>query len=990
MVTRIEVGLKDQSKDTRGIWTTQRIRNDLGINSVISVRTVSVYVIDDELTRSEAELLAKSLFCDLVVEKYSISTPLKSDLPFSHAIEIGFLPGVTDNVGTTAKEACEDLLGRKLRGAVYTSTQYFISGSISDTQAREIAVKILSNPLIERATIIPSREWDIKKGFPITIPKVVLSQTPNVEEIDINVPSDELLLLSQKRCLALSSEEWTAIKKYYNDQRTQELRRKYGLSLKPTDVEIEAIAQTWSEHCKHKIFNALIEYKDENGRVEKINSLFNTYIRSSTEEVSKHADWLVSVFSDNAGIIKFTDSYNAAFKVETHNAPSALDPYGGALTGIVGVNRDVIGAGLGAQLSFNTDVFCFAPPDTPPNKIPAGVLHPKRIFEGVRRGVEHGGNKMGVPTINGCIVFDERYIARPLVYCGTGGIMPSTIMGKKTHQKEIKDGYLAVMVGGRIGKDGIHGATFSSVHLDKEAPPTAVQIGDPITQRKMYDFLMEARDKGLYTAITDNGAGGLSSSIGELAQLSGGCEIELEKAPLKYPGLKPWEILLSESQERMTVAVPPEKISDFLSLSKKRSVESTVVGKFTNTGFFHVKYGSKTVGLLSMDFLHKGVPQMKLRAEWKKKESPHPTLPEPQNLLEELLELLSSYNICSKEYVIRQYDHEVGGGLCIKPLTGAENDGPSDAGVIKPLLNEKAGLVVGNGICPRYSDIDPYWMAACAFDEAIRNVVATGADPSRIAILDNFCWPDPVESEENPDGKEKLGALVRACKALYDCVIAYSAPCISGKDSMKNDFLVGKKRISIPPTLLFTSIGFIPDVEKAITIDFKSSGNPIYLLGQTKDELGSSQYFSLKGVFGGTVPRTDAKKFSNQYFLLYKAICSGSVLSSHDCSDGGLGVTLSESAFSGKIGAEVDLRRINYKGQMRDDYILFSESAGRILIEVKKGKEKEFERIMGKSVSCIGTTTSQPQLKIRGLNGKVILDASLEDLKSAWKRTLNW
>ncbi len=990
MVTRIESALKDPKTDSRGFGAIKRIREDLKINSVSAVRTISVYTIEGSLSKKEKELLSSKLFCDPVIEKYSFSSPLASELDFSFAIEVGFLPGVTDNAGTSSREACEDILGRKLEGAVYTSTQYLLAGSLSQEEAGTIAKKLLSNRLIERTTIISRENWDSKKGFPITLPKVSLAHTPKVSEISLELPDSGLASISNSRCLALSLVEMKLIRSHYSHPRVQEMRKKYGLPKNPTDVEIEALAQTWSEHCKHKIFNAKINYIGEDGKTEAIDSLFTTYIRGSTKEVSKKIKWLVSVFSDNAGIIKFNSDYNAVFKVETHNTPSALDPYGGALTGIVGVNRDVLGAGLGARFIFNTDVFCFAMPDFS-GELPAGVLHPKRIFEGVRKGVEHGGNKTGVPTINGCIVFDARYLGRPLVYCGTGGLIPAKINGKKSEEKEIKEGYLAVMVGGRIGKDGIHGATFSSIQLDLHAPATAVQIGDPITQRKMYDFLLEARDAGLYSAITDNGAGGLSSSIGELAAISGGCEIDLEKAPLKYAGLDPWEILISEAQERMTVVIPPEKITEFLALSKSRSVESTVVGKFTGSGFFQAKYSGKIVCMLPLGFMHNGLPQMELEAEWNETKKPEPSFPCPNSLLPPLISLLSSYNICSKEYVIRQYDHEVGGGSCVKPLTGAENDGPSDAGVIRPILDSREGLVVSNGICPRYSDIDPYWMAACAFDEAVRNAVATGADPARIAILDNFCWPDPVQSEKTPDGKQKLGALVRACKALYHCAVSYGIPCISGKDSMKNDFWAGKRKISILPTLLFSAIGHIPDVGKAVTMDFKHAGDSIYLLGNTRDELGASEYFSLKGFTGNRVPKVDAKKSAGSYSKLHSAIMAGLVSSAHDCSDGGLGAALAESAFAGNIGAEIDLRKVNYSGEKRDDFVLFSESAGRILITAKSESEPEFEKLMqGCEISRIGKTIAGQELRITGLAGKPVLKSGLQKLKAAWKKTLDW
>ncbi|MDP3012998.1 MAG: AIR synthase-related protein, partial [Candidatus Subteraquimicrobiales bacterium] len=491
----------------------------------------------------------------------------------------------------------------------------------------------------------------------------------------------------------------------------------------------------WSEHCKHKIFNAEIIY-EENGKIEKIDSLFKTYIKRATEKIAK--DWLVSVFTDNAGVISFTEDYNLVFKVETHNHPSALDPYGGALTGIVGVNRDPMGTGLGANLIFNTDVFCFGPPDFPYDKLPSKVLHPKRIFKGVRKGVEHGGNKIGIPTINGAIVFDEAYVYNPLVYCGTGGMMPKKILGRESHIKMVNPSDLVVMVGGRIGKDGIHGATFSSTKLEETTSPTAVQIGAPIVQKKMQDALMEARDLSLYNAITDNGAGGLSSSVGEMAQLCGGCRVDLEKAPTKYPGLDPWELWVSESQERMTIALPKENLRDFMKICQKWDVEATVIGEFEQTGKIHVQYGGKTVLYLDMDFIHQGLPGLKLKARWEKSLFKEADFGESTELTTSLKRILSCLNVCSKEWVIRQYDHEVQGASVVKPLVGVANDGPSDAAVLKPIPDSNKGVVVACGINPIYGRIDTYWMAASVIDEAVRNCVAVGANPDHIAILDNF------------------------------------------------------------------------------------------------------------------------------------------------------------------------------------------------------------------------------------------------------------
>lgn len=992
MADRIEIGFKEGIRDALGEKIKRRIVEHLHID-VDSVKTIEVHTIDGELTQEELEMAAAGPLSDPIIQNFAINSGLADK--FDWMIEVGFRPGVTDNVGKTAREAIELLLGKvsdRLSG-VHTSRQYIIEGPIRREDAERIAASLLANGLIERHAIVDGKSWNRRKGMPAYVPRVIVEDRLNVEEINLNVSDEMLLKISNERVLALNLDEMRALRDYLRNKAILKEREKVGLGKKMTDAELECLAQTWSEHCKHKIFNALIVYEDERGMRKEINSIFNSYIRRSTKEVRKSLgedDWCLSVFVDNAGIIKFNDDFNLVFKVETHNSPSALDPYGGALTGIVGVNRDPFGTGKGAKLIFNTDVFCFAPP-TYDKPLPKRILHPRRIYEGVREGVEHGGNKSGIPTVNGCIVFDERFLGKPLVYCGTGGIMPSHISGEPTHTKEILPGDATVMAGGRIGKDGIHGATFSSEELHAGSPVTAVQIGDPITQKKMTDFLLIARDRGLYRCITDNGAGGLSSSIGETARLSGGCEIDLKKVPLKYPGLNPWEILISESQERMTLAVAPEKVGEFLNLAKKMDVEVTVVGRYTDSGRFHVLYGDQTVACLEMDFLHSGVPQMRLSAKWTPPRHPEPDFPEPAAMGQALKKMFSRLNICSKESVIRQYDHEVQGGSVIKPLVGAYNDGPGDAAVIRPVLTSFEGVVVANGICPRYSDIDTYHMAACAIDEAVRNAIAVGGNLTHMAGLDNFCWCDPVQSEKTPDGEYKLAQLVRANKALYDYTTAYGVPCISGKDSMKNDYHIGNVKISIPPTLLFSTIGKIKDVRKTVTMDVKRPGDLVYILGETHPELGGSEWYAMHGYIGNGVPRVNAEKAKVLYNALCTVIWKGLVASCHDCSDGGLGVALAESAFAGGLGMSIDLALVPSFGIDRDDTLLFSESQSRFAVTIPPAARESFEEMMkGTIFNQVGTILADGLLKMNGIRGNRIIEEDISELKAVWKKPLDF
>ncbi len=984
---RVEVALKTGITDAYGNSVRKQIIEDLRVN-VDSVQVIDVYTVNANLTHEQIGVVARDLLTDPITQEYKINEGF--DRPFTVAIEVGFKPGVTDNVGATTVEGIEDLLGTKFSDAesVHTSKLYLLAGKVSQDEAEKICTGLLANPLIERYQI-----WKVGENIQVTAKKIVFQAQakdfkPAVAEVDLDVSEDELMEISRKGVLSLNLEEMRLIRDYFKDALVLAEREKVGLGTKPTDVELEMLAQTWSEHCKHKIFNAQITYT-EDGQTQEIDSLFKTYIRKATEEIGKHKDWLVSVFVDNAGVVEFDDAHNMVFKVETHNHPSALDPYGGAVTGIVGVNRDPMGTGLGADLIFNTDVFCFGPPDFDYDKLPASVLHPKRIFRGVRKGVQDGGNKIGIPTVNGAILFDEAYVYNPLVYCGTGGLMKKEIAGKPSHIKTVNSGDLIVMVGGRIGKDGIHGATFSSVALDEETSSAAVQIGAPIVQRKMQDALKEAREAGLYNAITDDGAGGLSSSVGEMSEFSGGCEVDLEKAPTKYPGLQPWELWVSESQERMTVAVPPQKIDEFLDLCRRRDVEATVVGTFTDSGKVHVKYDGKTVLYLNSQFVHKGLPGLKLIANWRPILEPEPSL--KSDLAETLERILASFNVCSKEWVIRQYDHEVQGASVVKPLVGVKNDGPSDAAIIRPLVDSNRGIAVSNGINPKYGEIDTYWMAASAIDEAVRNIVAVGGDPDRIAILDNFCWGNPIYSEANPDGDHKLAQLVRAAKGCYDAAVGLGTPFISGKDSFHNEYRLENKTIAIPPTLLISAFAIIPDVERAVTMDAKSAGDIVYALGQTFDELGGSHYYMIGGVKGNRVPEVNVETALKLYRALYKAIQDGLVASCHDCSEGGIAVAAAETAFAGGLGIRFEIGKMPAVGEMDDAKILFSESNSRFVVTVNPQKVQAFEAALaGCAFARVGEVTADSKFVAIGKDGKPAIDIDIDKLKEAWQRPLRW
>ena len=996
MYHRVEVGFKPGATDILGVNTRDEIEYFLNIK-ITSVKTRTVYTIDADLGEGELDLVKRELFVDPITQ-HADSTPSK----FDWLIEVGYLPGVTDNVGRTAKMAIGDLLNRALRGEedVYTSTQFLLEGSdLTLEDAERIAKELLANELVERWTIMSYKEFVDRKGVKIPPPVIRGEQKIAVKEYDLRIGSDALMKISREGVLALNLSEMNAIKAYFEREDVINERGRVGLTNDPTDVELETLAQTWSEHCKHKIFNAIIHYRD-GADEDVIRSLFDTYIKRGTEELRYKIPWLVSVFVDNAGVIGFNDRLNIVAKVETHNTPSALEPYGGAITGIVGVNRDPLGTGIGSKLLFNIFAYCFGDPFYS-GVVPAKLLHPRRVREGVHRGVIDGGNQSGIPLVRGREIFDRRYgEAKPLVYCGTFGVMPKRIRGTPSHIKRIEQGDLIVMVGGRIGKDGIHGATFSSEELHQGSPVQAVQIGDPITQKKMSDFLLEARDFALYKSITDNGAGGLASSVGEMAKQCDGCEIDLEQAPLKYQGLDPWEILLSESQERMTVGVAPSKINEFLELAKRRDVEATVLGQFTSSGKFHVRYGARTVAFLDLEFLHEGVPQKELRAIWVPPVYEEPDFKQPEDLVSVLKEMLARLNICSIEKKLRQYDHEVKGLSIIKPLIGKDGDVPGAATVSLVELGSNEGLIFAEGLNPHYSDIDTYHMTASAMDEAIRGVIAVGGQlPSAdtpFAALDNFCWCDPEQSEKTPDGHYKLAQLVRACKALYDYSVAFDLPFISGKDSMKNDSMVDGVKISIPPTLLITVVAKMADVRKAVTLDVKVPGDLVYVVGETFDELGGSEYYKLVGeknrgkeYIGNNVPTVHAKKAKAIYTGLGEATRRALVHSIHVPTKGGLAVALAQSAFAGGYGMEAYLAKVPCVGIERDDVVLFSESNSRFLVTVPREKKEEFEETMrGVVFAHVGSVIEAPLLRLYGRVGGRIVQATLKELKLAWKETL--
>jgi phosphoribosylformylglycinamidine synthase len=1006
MITRIEIATRPELQDPRGEETKHKIRSFLGI-PVESVRTCEVYRIDADLKDDEPARVLRE-FADPVSQVGALDR-LESE-PFDVVVAVGYKPGVTDPVGKSARIAVEDTLGRSLGhgSAVYCSRLYRLSGVDSD-QAQRIASELLGNPVIQTSVVQTREEWE-RSAIDLSVPRVADHTTPEAVPVDLSGDDDELMRISREGLLALNLNEMRAVRDHFRQQVTEGGRERLGLGPSPTDVELECVAQTWSEHCKHKIFNATITYRDGDGAPETIRSLFGSYIKRVTGEIDasvlqRHGEsWLVSVFHDNAGVVTFDDEVHLVYKVETHNSPSALDPYGGAITGIVGVNRDPFGTGIGAALLVNVWGYCFATPFFE-GELPRGLLHPRRIRDGVHQGVIDGGNQSGIPYGRGWELFDGRYLGKPLVFCGTVGALPVTVAGSPGEQKAALAGDLIVMTGGRIGADGIHGATFSSAALDETSPVQAVQIGDPITQKMMFDFLLEARDLGLYNAITDNGAGGLSSSVGEMARGPGGARLELSHAPLKYQGLAPWEILVSEAQERMTLAVPPDRIDRFLELARRREVEATVLGQFTDDGYFDVLYGGRTVAHLSMDFLHDGDPDLDLQAQWtppRFDDPPETSLTAETGLDEAMLAMLGRLNLCSGEAKARHYDHEVKALSVVKPFIGTDDDVPADATVFLARHGSMRGFVLSEGVNPFYSDIDTRAMAMSVVDEAVRRQLCAGADPDRIALLDNFCWPDPVQSETTPDGTYKLAQLVRACRGLYDACKAYSTPLISGKDSMKNESTMGGVKISVPPTLLVSAIGQIPDVRESVTLEPQKPGDVVFLIGITRDECGGGEYYRYLGdrhravsalgqprpYVGRNVPTVDTSQTVPLYRAMARAQREGLIRSATTPARGGLGPALARSVMAAGLGLDLDLWACSDINALRPDTAIFSESNGRFVVTTLPEDADAFEAIFdGLACHRVGTVVDQARLRVRSA-GRAWLDLDVEKLKHAFKERL--
>ncbi len=996
MPHRLEITLKPDIVDAEGETIRQKAQSYFNI-TLENVRTIHVVTIDADLTEDQLKTIQTEIFTNPVTQVSSYD-PLNID--FHWCIWVGFRPGVRDNPGSTAVEAIENCLQIKMgpEYAVFTSKRFCVKGTgLTAEDMDTIAGELLANDIVQQWKIYDTHQWDPASGIGHIIPRVVLNHTPVVTTIPVGSDS-ELAKISDQRNLALNPNDIPTIRAYFLKKTIQDERKSVDLS-DPTDIELEYISQARSDHCNHNTFQGLFRYEDlSTGQTVTEDDLFKTYIKTPTLELKEKKPWVISVLWDNAGAGRFDDKHHYVITGETHNSPSNMEAYGGAITGIVGVYRDPLGTGKGSKLVMGSYGFCVGPRDYEGELKPR--LHPRRLLDGIIEGVKDGGNKSGIPTPFGQVLFDDGYLGKCLVFVTALGIMPAQINGEPAEEKKTSPGDLVIMCGGRVGKDGIHGVTASSEVFSEHTPAGHVQIGDPYTQKKMHDFILDVRDQGLLQFITDNGGGGLSSSVGESALFSNGCEIQLEKVPLKYEGLDQWEIWISESQERMTVAVSSENIDQFLALSKKHAVESTVIGTYTDSGKLHITYEGKTCAYVDLDLLTSGFPQWEFDAQWQPPERRglyEPVLKEPKFMDALLCDLLSRPNICSKEWITRQYDHEVQGNSVIKPLVGEERVLTSDAAVIKPVLSSDKGLAFSQALIPAYSRIDAYHMTSCTIDEAVRRLISVGGNPDHIGGVDNFCWPDiQYDPVINPDGKFKAAQLVRSCRALRDMCMAYGIPLLSGKDSMYVDgHLPGKfgetRKVSALETIQFSTTGVIEDISKCISMDSKIPGDRVYLIGMTRNELGGSEYYERLGFTGLNVPAVHPKQFIPCYKALFLAIDKEMVASAHGIYRGGLGVHLALVAMGGNLGMNIDLGHVPVdisEKALRNDTILFSESAGRFIITVAPENKNRFEDMFQDlPCSCIGTVTEKSDpFKIKGIDNKSLISTPVQDLKTAWKQ----
>lgn len=939
MIQEVRVLTKAGIPDSKGEEVLYEINHALGIDTVQKVRTARVFRFEG-LNDKDTALLAEKLLAERVFQDFSINSPAIHDA--NVVLEVAYKPGVMNPEAASLLKSAADLGVQGLLAADSSWEYGFYGAGISDTDMERITSRLLVNAIVEY----------VVKEKPQTL--LIQGRPGRVETLPIRQMDNAALLALSQDKLFLNLEEMQVIKEYFQ-----------RIGRDPTDCEIEILAQTWSEHCGHKTFKAklLVDGKEKTPLLKRL---------QEATAASKHP-LILSAFVDNSGVLEFYEGQAICGKVETHNSPSAIEPYGGAMTGSGGVFRDIVGTGRGAKTLASTDMFCFANPDTPEADIPPGCLHPNYLLRRVVAGVRDYGNRMGIPTNNGSVHFHRDFRAKPSVIVGAYGILPADL-SRKGHPQV---GDLVVTMGGRTGRDGIHGATFSSGEMTDrtiDVNSSAVQIGHPIEEKRTFDAILIARDEGLIHAITDCGAGGFASAVGEMGEKIG-ARVALDQAPLKYPGLSPWEIMESESQERMVLAIAPEHAERLMEICRGYNVEATILGTFTGDKCFSATYEGQVVMNLEMSFLHNGLPQREMNAAWQAPYFPEPPQQETADWEALYCNVMSHLNTCSKEPIVRMYDHGVQGTSALPPFSGFMGDGPNDASIMTPILGKPYGLIISHGLNPILNRIDPYHGSLWAAAEAVSNAIACGVNPRDLALMDNFIWPFPDE--------ELLGALDLAVDACVDFVRATGMPFISGKDSLSSTYRGQDDTIiQIPPILCISAFGRIPDVNRTVSADFKKQDSQILLVGYRKHEqMAGSVYYDLLGSIGSNLPRLNPTKLMRVFEAVFQAVNTGKVLACHDISEGGLAATLAEMCFGGNLGA-----RLLIPEQERAENFLFNETAGCFLVEVPADSQPGD---IFRDIPCqvIGRTDIDKHVFAQQAE-KTLFRIDLEELRAAWQQPM--
>jgi|SRR3989344_24718 len=932
-IHEIQVKRKDGFGDPCGTDVAAEAKRTLGIDT--EVKTTTIYRVEGP-TDEQIKVLAHKAFVDPIVEQRSIN--VKSANMQDPSIEVSYKPGVTDPVAGTIQKVGQDL-GISIEGA-RVSTVYEFEG-ITQEQADDIADRLLINKTVQQAV----------EEKPETLR--TRGERGPITTVPISEANDSDLMEMSRDKLFLTLEEMQIVRDYFRK-----------LERDPIDAELEIIAARWSEHCVHKTFNAKVIVDG----VEKP-SLFSRIKETSRKYFGGE---VATAFEDNSGGMRFYDGQVVLVKWETHNSPSALEPKGGAATGSGGVFRDIMGTGQGAKVILSTDVFAVAPLDMDPSLLPPNCISPDILLRGVVAGVRDYGNPMGIPTLNGSVIFHEDFRAKPTVLVGAYGITPE----KYAKKGEPKKGDRIVVIGGRTGRDGIHGATFSSAEMTERTATVnaaAVQIGNPIEEKKMADLILEARDNGFIRAITDCGAAGFSSAIGEMGE-NIGVNVDISRAPLKYEGLSPWEIWVSESQERMILAVSPENIDAFKQLCERFNVKATDLGYFDGSNRLAVYYGDEVVANLDYEFLIHGLPQRIMEAKFEREVFSEPEIPKPSDWAETFKKIMSHGNVCSKLPIVEQYDTTVQGGSALTPFGGVNYDAPNDAAIIRPILDKPYGMIVSHGTNPILNRIDPRRGAIWAATEAVSNLVAAGGDYHNMVLCGNYISPVP--------DKQYMGALDIMVDAIDEFEDAIERPVVSGKDSLSSTYTYRDgSKLHVPPVVNIATLGKIPDVDKKMTTNFKRIGSTVVLVGRMHAGMGGSTYYDINDAVGNNVPEVDLKVLPEVFDAIYEGIVRRDITACHDVSQGGIAGAIAEMVFGGDCGVELELDI-----ETRPDFFLLNETVGMFIAEVENPEEAQ--RLFGNVPHLVlGKTTLEKKFSLKN-RGEEIFEVGIDELKNAWQEPM--